>query len=82
MSVKINNKIYYGEYLFSATHIDDGWSNTPEQDKEFFFIKLDNGRLTIQPTNRIAFIDKSFIESSNIPHLKLNEKVYSCSEMF
>jgi hypothetical protein len=80
MSTKIHNKIYYGEYLFSVTHLDDGWSNTPEQDKEFFFIKLDNGRLTIQPTNRIAFIDGSFVDSLVIPSLKLNQTVYSCSE--
>lgn len=80
MSTKIHNKIYYGEYLFSATHIEDGWSNTPEQDKEFFFIKLDNGRLTIQPTNKITFIDKSFIDNTSIASLKLNETVYSCSE--
>ena len=80
MSTKIHNKIYYGEYLFSVTHIEDGWSNTPEQDKEFFFIKLDNGRLTIQPTNRIAFIDGSFVDPLVIPHLKLNQTVYSSSE--
>jgi hypothetical protein len=80
MSAKILGEIYFGEYLFSATHLEDGWSNTPEQDKEFFFIKLDNGRITIQPTNRITFIDKSFVDSNDVPILKLNQTIYSCSE--
>jgi hypothetical protein len=46
-------------------------------DKEFIFIKLDNGRLTIQPTNKVLFIDSSFI-TPMIPKLKLQEQIYSC----
>ncbi len=82
MSVKIQNEIYQGEYLFHSAHLGDGWSLAPEQDKEFFFIKLDNGRLTIQPTNTITFLDPSFVEFGPLPRLKLNETVYSCSENF
>lgn len=78
MQTKIGNSLYLGEYLFSVTHLNDGWSDTPEQDKEFFFIKLNNGRMTIQPTNRSVFIDPSFIETDKIPSLKLHETIYSC----
>lgn len=78
IKAKIKNKIYKGEYLFNVTHLLDGWSNSPEQDKDFYFIKLDNGRLTIQPTNRITFIDPSFILNTPLPKLKLHTTIYSC----
>jgi hypothetical protein len=77
VSAKINKTILHGKYLFSATHLHDGWSDSPDQDKEFIFIKLDNGRLTIQPTNKVLFIDSSFI-TPMIPKLKLQEQIYSC----
>ena len=77
---KIDNSLYEGKYLWSTTFLNDGWSRTPEQDKEFFFIQLDNQRLTIQPTNRITFQDTSFIDNSFIPDLKLNETIYSVKE--
>jgi hypothetical protein len=78
MQAKVKGELLTGEYLFHVTHVDDGWSDSPDQDKEFYFIKLDNGRLTIQPTNRITFIDASFIVNDNLPELKLNETIYSC----
>jgi hypothetical protein len=80
MTAKIGSSLYEGQYLWSTTFLNDGWSRTPEQDKEFFFMRLDNGRLTIQPTNRITFKDSSYIDNSFIPSLKLNEIIYSCSE--
>jgi hypothetical protein len=78
MQAKIHDVIYKGEYLFNITHVNDGWSDTPEQDKDFYFIKLENGRLTIQPTNRITFQDASFIVNDKLPKLKLHNQVYSC----
>jgi len=78
VSVRLKSGVIaHGEYLFSTTHMDDGWSDAPEQDKEFIFVKLDSGRLTIQPTNRVRFIDASFI-LPNLPKLKLQETTYSC----
>jgi hypothetical protein len=50
-----------------------------EQDKEFIFVQLDNGRLTIQPTNKVAFIDPSFI-LPDLPKLKTQTITYSCEE--
>jgi hypothetical protein len=79
VTTKIKDKIFSGTYLFSTTHLHDGWSDSPEQDKEFIFIQLSNGRLTIQPTNRVAFIDLSFT-NSNLPKLKLHDTIYSCEQ--
>jgi hypothetical protein len=73
------DKVLYGEYMFSVTHLHDGWSDSPDQDKEFIFVKLNNGRLTIQPTNRVRFIDHSFT-TNELPKLKLQETVYSCEQ--
>jgi hypothetical protein len=77
VSAKINESVLMGEYLFSVTHLHDGWSNSPDQDKEFIFTKLDNGRLTIQPTNRVTFIDDSFT-TPILSKLKLQQQIYSC----
>jgi hypothetical protein len=38
----------------------DGFSAYPEQAKEFHFLALDTGRLTIQPTDRVVYQEKSF----------------------
>ena len=76
---KVKDSLYLGEYLFSTTHLHDGWSDAVEQDKEFIFIQLDNDRLTIQPTNKVAFIDPSFI-LPNLPMLKTQDTIYSCEE--
>jgi hypothetical protein len=61
--------------------MNDGFSDAPEQTKEFSFIELDNGRLTIQPTNRFLIIDPSFTDREPvIPKLKLQTETYSCEE--
>jgi hypothetical protein len=79
LHAKVGKHVLSGEYLFSAAHLLDGYSDSPDQDKEFIFTKLDNGRLTIQPTNRVVFTDHSFtIPTDSIPRLKLSEVVYSC----
>jgi hypothetical protein len=68
-----------GTYLFTAAFIDDGFTRTPEQGKEFSFIELENGRLTIQPTNRTLFEDKSFTVNTGVPKDLLTQtQVWSC----
>lgn len=80
VSVRLKSgTISHGQYLFSTAHLHDGWSDAPEQDKEFIFVQLDSGRLTIQPTNRVRFIDHSFT-TEELPKLKLQETVYSCEQ--
>lgn len=77
-NVKIKDMNFLGSYLFTAAPFEDGFSNYPGQSKEFMFIKLYNGRLTIQPTNRVVFTEKSFTDGSELLNLKLQTKVYSC----
>lgn len=60
--VKANCKDYLGQYLFSATPVGDGFTAATDQNKEFSFIRLDNDRLTTQPTNHIVFQDRSFTD--------------------
>lgn len=69
-----------GEYLFTIAPMNDGFSNYPEQSKEFKFIKLNNGRITIQPTNKVLFRDISFTEVLQVPELKLQTETYSCEK--
>jgi len=77
-SCKIKDKFLDGQYLFTVAPIGDGFSNSPEQSKEFKFIKLDNNRLTIQPTNKVLFKDNSFTDKSVSTSLKLQTEYYSC----
>ena len=67
----------FGEYLFTAAPIDDGFSRHPEQAKEFCFIKLNNGRLTIQPTDKVLFCDDSFATPEWPKDLKTTTEIYS-----
>ena len=69
-----------GRYLFSVAPVGDGFSAQPEQAKEFHFIELENGRLTVQPTDRVVYEDKSFtVGPLAFPHgLARQTEVYSC----
>jgi hypothetical protein len=67
-------------YLFTAVPFGDGFTQEPEQDKEFMFLRTDHGRLTIQPTNRVRFIDKSFTKAGEWPRLSVQRNVYSCED--
>ena len=77
-SCKIKDNFVDGTYLFTVAPIGDGFSNAPEQSKEFKFIELDNGRLTIQPTNKVLFQDNSFTDKNISAGLKLQTEYYSC----
>ena len=75
---KLRSKIELkGRYMFTAIPMFDGFSLEPEQSKEFYFIKLDNGRFTAQPTNHILAHDKSFVTEVSWPKLKRQTEVYS-----
>jgi len=68
-----------GIYLFTAAFFDDGYTRTPEQGKEFSFIALNNGRLTVQPTNRTLFEDRSFTIDTGVPtDLLTQTEIWSC----
>ena len=69
-----------GRYLFSVAPVGDGFSAQPEQAKEFHFIELENGRLTVQPTDRVVYEERSFtVGPLAFPHgLARQTEVYSC----
>lgn len=63
------------EYLFTLEFLDDGWSEAPDQSKASHFLRLSNGRLTIQAGNRILFKDPSFNGPSwDKPELRLSSQ--------
>ena len=79
--VRAGGKEHDGKYLFTAAPIGDGFSSYPEQAKEFSFICLNNGALTIQPTNNVLFKESSFTtnETMEFPtDLKRQTEVWSC----
>ena len=78
--VKAGDEESMGQHLFSVAPVGDGFSAVPEQAKEFHFIQLENGRLTIQPTNRIVYEERSFtVGPLAFPHgLARQTEVYSC----
>lgn len=57
---RCDNTDFFGRYLFTAAPFGDGYTETPEQGKEYCFVQLDNGRLTIQPTDKVLFSDRSW----------------------
>jgi hypothetical protein len=70
---------FRGSYLFTAAPANDGFSASPEQNKEFHFVQLNNGRLTIQPTDRMVVRESSFTEDGiKVPKLKRQIQTYSC----
>jgi len=69
-----------GTYLFTAAPFGDGFSDDPRQDKEFCFLQLDNGRLTIQPTDKVQFIERSWTTHGGEwpAGLKRSETIWRC----
>ena len=69
-----------GRHLFAVAPINDGFSEEPAQAKEFHFIALDTGRLTIQPTSRVVYRDASFTATdAALPvGLKSQTGIYRC----
>jgi len=58
--VRAHRHDHLGTYLFTVAPVGDGYSASPDQAKEFTFVQLDSGWLTIQPTNHTVFEEKSF----------------------
>jgi hypothetical protein len=64
--IKCADQIITGDYLFTAAPIGDSWSRT------------DGERLTIQPTDKVIFIEKSFTEHQWPTGLRTTDKIYTC----
>jgi hypothetical protein len=75
---RINGEDVLCEYLFTAVPVGDAYTSEPSQDKEFMFLQTRDGRLTIQPTNRVLFVDSSFTDKDPVwPSLPLTTQTYS-----
>ena len=63
--------------LFTACPHSDGFSISPEQSKEFMFMRTDGNRLLIRPTNMLLFEERSFTENTGWPtDIKTSQKVW------
>jgi hypothetical protein len=79
VTVRADDQEHEGEYLFSVAPVGDAFSAAPDQGKEFTFVRLDNGRLTIQPTDYVLFQEKSFTSVEGWPRgMKRSSEVWSC----
>ena len=69
-----------GEYLFTVAPVNDAFSESPDQSKEFTFVKLVNGHFTVQPTDHLLFEERSFTRHNwEWPSgFKRQHEVYSC----
>lgn len=66
-----DGQIYFGNYMFTVDYAnpdkdlinqDFGLSEDPYEHKSASLFKLDNGNFSIQPNNRVLYVDASFIE--------------------
>jgi len=69
-----------GHYLFTLVPIGDAFSAAPEQSKEFYFVQLDNGRYTSQPTNQVLIEDKSFVDKLEWPTFLKRQRGWHSAE--
>lgn len=71
-----------GTYLFTVAPVGDAFSEYPEQAKEFTFVRLHSGLLTIQPTNAVLFREASFTsKDADWPtDLKRQTETFHCKE--
>jgi hypothetical protein len=67
-----------GTYIFTAIPFGDGFSEYPEQSKEFMFVRTEHDLLAIVPTNELLFIEESFTIDEWPTDLKAMNQVYTC----
>jgi hypothetical protein len=77
-AAKCAEEDFQGSYLFTVAPVGDAFSAYPEQAKEFSFVELENGRLTIQPTNHLLFEERSFTKPGGWPVLKRQIETHHC----
>jgi hypothetical protein len=80
--VRLRDKTEHeGTYLFTAIPVADAFSASPEQAKEFYFVALENGRYTAQPTNHVLMEERSFTRKIEWPtYLRRQAQTYSAEE--
>lgn len=82
---KSGGDIETGAYICTLDFLDNGFSDAPEQHKNFHLLKLDNGNFALQPNNRCRVIDRSFTENlftwDQPPAIKTNKLVWHCEKL-
>jgi hypothetical protein len=81
--VKLQDKSEHdGMYMFTMVPTADAFTAEPEQGKEFYFVALENGRFTAQPTNHVLIEDKSFCRNVEWPKfLKRSTEWHSAEDV-
>lgn len=69
-----------GHYLFTLAPVGDAFSAAPWQSKEFYFLQLENGRYTAQPTNHVLIEDRSFIQKLEWPTFLRRQRDWHSAE--
>lgn len=69
-----------GHYLFTLVPIGDPFSAAPTQSKEFYFMQLECGRYTAQPTNHVLLEDRSFTTTIEWPRFLRRQNDWHSAE--
>ena len=71
-----------GVYVCTLAPMGDAYSAVPAQSKELVLVALENGRYTLQPTDRVVFCDRSFTTGRlEFPRgLKRQDETYSAED--
>lgn len=68
-----------GRYMFTIDFLDNGFSAEPTQAKCYHMIKLCGGQFSLQPNNRIIWLDSSFVKPlEGRPDYIVNSHVWHC----
>jgi hypothetical protein len=69
-----------GMYLFTLAPVGDAFSASPAQSKEFYFLQLENGRYTAQPTNQVLIDDRSWVDELKWPTFLKRQRDWHSAE--
>jgi hypothetical protein len=69
-----------GMYLFTLAPVGDAFSASPSQSKEFYFLQLENGRYTAQPTNQVLVDDRSWVDELKWPTFLKRQRDWHSAE--
>jgi hypothetical protein len=69
-----------GMYLFTLAPVGDAFSASPAQSKEFYFLQLENGRFTAQPTNQVLIEDRSWTTKIEWPKFLRRQRDWHSAE--
>ena len=69
-----------GMYLFTLAPVGDAFSAAPSQSKEFYFLQLESGRFTAQPTNHVLIEDRSFTTALEWPKFLRRQEGWHSAE--